>query len=115
LFATYWDFGEPQTSRDDFVQKEMGHACEWETSMILRLNPKLVHDHTKVASIPNSYGFGKAYRGWTTKDRTAPGHIGTPAVASAEKGEVLFETFANGICGFLDQVVNWDGVSWDAK
>ncbi|MFO1004872.1 MAG: creatininase family protein [Planctomycetaceae bacterium] len=115
LFATYWDFGEPQTSRDDFVQKEMGHACEWETSMILRLNPKLVHDHTKVASIPNSYGFGKAYRGWTTKDRTAPGHIGTPAVASAEKGEVLFETFANGICGFLEQVVNWDGVSWDAK
>src|SRR5580698_4546513 len=33
LSATYWQFGGRP---DGLVQSEMGHACEWETSMILR-------------------------------------------------------------------------------
>jgi hypothetical protein len=33
-----------------------------------------------------------AYRGWTTKDRTASGHIGHPQDATADKGEYLFAT-----------------------
>ena len=115
LFTTYWDVGSPQTCRDDLVQKEMGHACEWETSMILRIAPHLVQPHTEIAPVPFDYGFGKAYRGWTTKDRTVPGHIGSPAQATVEKGEALFETFTTGVCGFLEQVIRWDGVSWDAK
>ncbi len=41
-----------------------------------------------------------------------PGHIGDPAHATAEKGESLFATFTDGVCGFLDQVIAWDGVSW---
>lgn len=114
LFATYWDFGSPTTCRDDLVQTTMGHACEWETSMILRIAPHLVQPHTEVPTVPAGYGFGKAYRGWTTKDRTVPGHIGTPAAATPEKGEALLETFSSGICGFLEQVIHWDGVSWDA-
>ncbi len=31
LFTTYWDFGSPKSCRDDLIQKEMGHACEWES------------------------------------------------------------------------------------
>lgn len=114
LFTTYWDFGNPKSCRDDLVQKEMGHACEWETSMILRIAPHLVQPHTAIEPVPFGFGFGKAYRGWTTKDRTVPGHIGDPAHATAEKGESLFATFTEGVCGFLDQVIAWDGVSWDA-
>ena len=115
LFTTYWDHGSPKTCREDLVQKEMGHACEWETSMILRIAPHLVQPHTAIADVPFGFGFGKAYRGWTTKDRTVPGHIGAPAHATAEKGESLFETFSTGVCGFLEQVIGWDGVSWDAE
>lgn len=114
LFATYWDFGTPKSCGTDLVQQEMGHACEWETSMILRIAPQLVKPHTAVEPVPFGFGFGKAYRGWTTKDRTVPGHIGFPAQATAEKGEALFSTFADGVCGMLDQVCEWDGVSWDA-
>ena len=115
LFATYWDHGQPNLKRTDLVQTQMGHACEWETSMILRLAPQLVKDLSKADAVPFGFAFEPAYRGWTTKDRTVPGHIGEPRMATAEKGEALFQTFATGVVQFLEQVVAWDGHSWDQQ
>lgn len=109
LFATYWDFGSPAEGRPDFVQKQMGHACEWETSMILRIAPRLVGEIAKLEDIDPAFGFEPAYKGWTTKDRTGPGHIGVPRHANAEKGEHLFATFAAGLESYLGRVAAWDG------
>src|SRR6516165_4037441 len=40
LAATYWNLGpNPSSAAVTFEQNRMGHACEWETSMILRLAP----------------------------------------------------------------------------
>ena len=39
LFSAYWDQARPNDGRPDLVQSQMGHACEWETSMMLRLAP----------------------------------------------------------------------------
>ncbi|MCX7407428.1 MAG: creatininase family protein [Planctomycetales bacterium] len=113
LFATYWDSAKPNEGRSDFVQSQMGHACEWETSMILKLAPHLVKDISKLETVPFGFAFEPAYRGWTTKDRTVPGYIGSPQAATAEKGEHLFQAFSNGVCQFLDQVIAWDGKSWE--
>lgn len=113
LFATYWDSANPNMGRSDLVQTQMGHACEWETSMILRLDPHLVKDITKLEEVPFGFAFEPAYRGWITKDRTVPGHIGSPQFANAEKGEYLFQTFSAGVTQFLEQVIAWDGHSWD--
>ena len=113
LFATYWDSAKPNEGRSDLVQSQMGHACEWETSMILKLHPHLVKDITKLETVPFGFAFEPAYRGWITKDRSAPGHIGSPQAATSEKGEYLFQTFSNGVCQFLDQVIAWDGHSWE--
>jgi creatinine amidohydrolase len=45
LFATYWSVGgRPREVDPSLTQPEMGHACEWETSMMLRLRPELVGD-----------------------------------------------------------------------
>src|SRR4051812_4164312 len=53
LFATYWSLAsEPHTAHPELQQKTMGHACEWETSMVLRLAPELVKDHTQVPPQP---------------------------------------------------------------
>jgi creatinine amidohydrolase len=90
----------------------MGHACEWETSMILRLAPQLVGDVTRLATVEFGFAFEPAYRGWITKDRTAPGHIGSPQHASADKGEHLFSAFSSGVTAFLERVIGWDGASW---
>jgi creatinine amidohydrolase len=57
--------------------------------------------------------FEPASRGWITKDRTEPGHIGYPRHATAEKGEILFRTFAADVVALLERVIKWDGKSWD--
>lgn len=110
LFSSYWDLAQPPTV---YTQKTMGHACEWETSMILRLAPHLVAgDITKLETVPNGYAFDPAYRGWITKERTPTGHIGSPQDASAEKGENLFELFSGGVVNFVREIRAWDGQSW---
>lgn len=81
--------------------------------MILRLTPHLVKDITKLEEVPFGFAFEPAYRGWITKDRTVPGHIGSPQHASSEKGEYLFQTFSTGVVKLLEQVIAWDGHSWE--
>jgi creatinine amidohydrolase len=54
-----------------------------------------------------------AVRGWTTKDRSEAGHIGYPNLATAEKGELLFQVFTDDVMAFLERVVRWDGKAWD--
>ena len=111
LFATYWSLGtEPVTG---FEQKEMGHACEWETSMILRIDPALAGDYRAAAVVPQGNSFLPASRGWITRERTEPGHIGSPQAASVEKGEALLSRFAGDAAAFLERVIAWDGRSWN--
>lgn len=113
LFATYWHLDAKPGEADGLHQKEMGHACEWETSMILRLAPQWVGNYKKAEPVDPGMGFSPGFRAWTTPDRTRPGHIGSPHLATAEKGERLFHIFAGGVTGFLERVVRWDGKSWN--
>lgn len=114
LFATYWHLTPaPPKAGPAFVQPQMGHACEWETSMMLRLAPHLVGDHRAVQPVEFGNAFEPATRGWITRDRTVPGHIGRPSVATAEKGEALFSLFTQGAVSLLERVLRWDGKSWD--
>jgi len=106
LTATYWTLGTRPQERDRrFVQSRMGHACEWETSMMLRLAPHLVGDYTAVRAVSQEDDFHPAHRAWITKDRSEPGHIGDPRHASAEKGELLFEWFASDVVALLEQLL----------
>jgi creatinine amidohydrolase len=111
LFGTYWQLGTT-TAMSGFVQDRMGHACEWETSMMLRLAPSLVGEYLKTEFVPFGTPFEPAARGWTTPDRSGPGHIGDPRAASAQKGEVLFTRFVEDAVGLLKRVIAWDGTSW---
>ncbi len=114
LFATYWLLGgKPRDVDPSIEQPEMGHACEWETSMMLRLRPELVGDLTNVEPVAFGNAFAPASRGWITKDRSAPGHIGDPRRATAAKGEALFRVFSDDVVRLLERVLAWDGRSWD--
>jgi creatinine amidohydrolase len=115
LFATYWDFAKPWETRSDLVQKQMGHACEWETSMIQRIAPHLVRDVSKIDTVEFGFAFEPAYRGWITRDRTVPGHIGSPQFANPEKGEHLLASFSAGVVQFLERVRAWDGSAWQDR
>jgi creatinine amidohydrolase len=114
LAATYWQLGGKPSSVDSSIaQDRMGHACEWETSMILRLAPHSVGELSSVDPVAMSAPFEPAARGWITRERSAEGHIGDPRRATAEKGETLFRIFAQDVVSFLERVIAWDGHSWD--
>jgi creatinine amidohydrolase len=111
---TYWDSANPADMIPGLVQTQMGHACEWETSMILALRPELVvGDVTQIPVVPFGRGAAPGYRGWTMPDRSEPGHIGDPAAATKEKGEALFRVFADGVAAFLTRVVESTDSRWD--
>jgi creatinine amidohydrolase len=114
LFATYWHLdGAAEKSHPELKQAVMGHACEWETSMVLRLAPQWVKDHRQVP--PQDFGtpFEPATRGWTMADRSEHGHVGDPREATAEKGEALLEAFARGTVAMIERMIEWDGQSWN--
>ena len=105
LSTTYWTLGaRPAESDKSLVQSSMGHACEWETSMMLRIRPELVGDYRSVKPISQADPFTPANRGWITTDRSEPGHIGDPSQASAEKGELIFRLFAEDVAAYLERL-----------
>ena len=115
LAATYWALGSrPKQTDSSLVQDQMGHACEWETSMILHLAPQLVGDLSGLEAVAPGMPFEPASQGWITKDRSGEGHIGDPRQATAAKGQMLFRVFSQDVVTFLERVIQWDGRSWDA-
>jgi creatinine amidohydrolase len=114
LSTTYWTLGGRPNEVDPAIRQDrMGHACEWETSMILRIAPHLVGDLKPVEPAPFGNAFEPAHRAWITKDRTAAGHIGDPRQATAEKGETILKVFAADVVALLERVRAWDGRSWE--
>ncbi len=114
LFATYWNLGaEPWKQEPALQQRMMGHACEWETSMVLRIRPELVGDLSQTSDVPFGNAFEPATRGWIMPDRSEPGHIGDPRDATAAKGEALFSCFTDEVVRLLERVIAWDGMSWE--
>jgi creatinine amidohydrolase len=109
LFTTYWDHARPWENHPGLVQRSMGHACEWETSMVQAIAPDLVGPISELLDIPMGYEFEPAYRGWITDDRSTFGHIGAPRHAAPEKGEHLLECYAASVAGFLARVSDWTG------
>lgn len=115
LACTYWTLGgKPYEVNGQIKQQQMGHACEWETSMMLRIRPELVGDLSHVEAVDFGRAFAPAHRAWITKDRTAAGHIGDPRSATAEKGETLLQVFSADVIAMMERVIQWDGQQWDA-
>jgi creatinine amidohydrolase len=113
LFSPYWALGSRPHQLDPSIkQQAMGHACEWETSMILALAPRLVGDYKNAAAVDPGGPFDPASRAWTTEDRSTAGHIGQPALATAEKGETLLKLFSQDLVNFLKRVIDWNGSRW---
>lgn len=108
LTATYWLLGsQPATLRATISQQRMGHACEWETSMVLKLHPDWVGDYVTAEPVVMDEWCEPAVRGWVTQDRSSRGHIGDPRAASAEKGEFLLDVFSQDVAALLERVRQW--------
>jgi creatinine amidohydrolase len=105
LSATYWQLGTATTDPDpSFSQTAMGHACEWETSMMLALRPELVGDYRSQPAVSQARKYAPANQAWTTRDLSEQGYIGDPAVATAEKGKKLFDRFSADVIAMLERI-----------
>jgi creatinine amidohydrolase len=114
LMQTYWGFEmPPQESHFTLLQREMGHACEWETSMVLAIRPDLVGSFEHLSPIDPGNPFRPGIRAWKTSDRSHLGYIGAPHAATSSKGQALLSHFSSALVEWLRRVVAWDGKSWD--
>jgi creatinine amidohydrolase len=89
--ASYWDVAAKELAAlAEGPRKVMGHACEFETSMILALRPDLVQVR-EIADDGTPYP--ETLRGLFLPEdmaqRTKRGAFGYPELASAEKGRAM--------------------------
>lgn len=98
--GSYWDLaGDLIAEALDGDQKRVGHACEFETSMILHLRPELVAaDRVADAGKLVADNIDGLFLSRDMRHRTQHGCTGRPDLASAEKGKALFD-------GIVDRLV----------
>jgi creatinine amidohydrolase len=89
--ASYWDLAAKELAAlAEGPRKVMGHACEYETSMLLALRPDLVRREAIRNDPPRDT---PALRGLFLADdmmqKTDHGAVGYPELASAEKGRMF--------------------------
>lgn len=94
----------------------MGHACEFETSMMLHVSPHLVHMDRAVPLYPDpGSGYlttdllgGSAIRTYLDfRDLSATGTLGDPSLASAAAGEAFFAAAVDALAAFLADFRTW--------
>jgi len=91
--ASYWDLARAEIAGlAEGPRKEMGHACEMETSMVLALRPELVRRQEIKDDPPRAEPELRGlFLAEDMKQRTRQGAVGYPERASAEKGQALIQ------------------------
>lgn len=89
--ASYWEIAEKELAAlAEGKRASMGHACEFETSMILALRPELVQRaEIRNDPAPDEPALRGLYVSEDMKQRTDHGAVGYPELASAEKGRAF--------------------------
>ena len=91
--ASYWDLAAKELAAlAEAPRKAMGHACEFETSMVLALRPDLVRRDQIKDDPPNDDAVLRGlYLAEDMKQRTDHGCVGYPESATPEKGRRFLE------------------------
>lgn len=91
--ASYWELAHDELAAlAEGPRKIMGHACEFETSMILALRPDLVRqDEIRDDGLPEDPRLRGLFTSEDMAQRTRRGVYGHPERASAEKGRRMLD------------------------
>jgi len=116
-FSSWWTIAAEQVAAIQNIEQEMvTHACEQETSMILRLRPELVKlENACGAVIPFDSAFYcpdfsrpsrvDVPRGFDQLSTT--GAFGHPEIATADKGDALFSAAVTEVVAFVREFAEW--------
>ncbi len=91
--ASYWDLAAQELAAlAEGPRKTMGHACEFETSMVLALRPDLVRrEEIRDDPPPAEPALRGLYLAEDMKQRTDHGAVGYPERATAQKGRAFLQ------------------------
>lgn len=106
--ASYWSIAdEAIASRLVGEDKQVGHACEAETALIMHLRPELVDTD---ALAPAMGWLPDVVEGMFVcrdmKQRTAAGATGRPDLATAEQGHQMFDAIVDRVCLAADRLLD---------
>lgn len=110
LWLAFVNWFELVSAPDDWRQKKIIHACEWETSTIQAVRPDLVNEADMPATLrdigskfykPDYSAPGKADIARTIEQNSPSGAFGYPEAAAPEKGEILYEQAAREFAAFV--------------
>ncbi|MDF1513170.1 MAG: creatininase family protein [Anaerolineae bacterium] len=117
VFATWFSLAAPQIAAlDELDQKKVTHACELETSIILRLRPELVDlnaargTEAALDSVFYSPDASRSSRVSSTRPFehiTLHGGYGRPELATSEKGESLLKVAVAEVVAFVQEFATW--------
>lgn len=95
--ASYWEIAADElASLAKGPRKTMGHACEFETSMMLALRPDLVRrDQIKNDPPREEPALRGLFRADDMRQITTNGAVGYPEEANAEKGQQFLDAAIN--------------------
>lgn len=106
--GSYWDVAVKE--REQFLQgdhKFVGHACEFETSLMLHVRPDLV-DQPLCSNagelVPSEVGEVFVSRDMT--QRTQAGFTGRPDLATAETGQKIFEAIVTNLQATVQKLLS---------
>jgi creatinine amidohydrolase len=119
VFATWFAMAAPQIAALDVLEKQdhVTHACELETSMILRIRPELVRmdlarganfDFGSAFYTPDSSGPSRVTVVRPFEHISATGALSHPEAATPEKGEVLYEVAVRELVAFVREFAGWN-------
>ena len=106
--AAYWDLAAPEIATLCRAhRKEMGHACEIETSMMLHLRPDMVR-LDQVVDDPDTTPFGLRGLSWPRDfaRQTDHGVVGYPESADAEQGRLMLEAAVEGVAAVARRLLD---------
>lgn len=94
----------------------MGHACEFETALLMHVRPDLVKVDRAVNHYPDTgteylttdlLGASRVQSYLDFKDLSPSGTLGDPTLASAEKGARFFDAVTESLARFIDDFASW--------
>jgi len=116
LMVTWWKLAsESLIKLNESGKGGVGHACEFETSLMQLIAPQLVdQDRLEIGKHNPTFPWaeGDMLRGATaslyrsTKEMTTNGVFGNPKYASIEKGEKITKLIVNGLKNIVTDLLN---------
>jgi creatinine amidohydrolase len=110
--ANWWTVGKPDARQLRLESPSITHACEYETSLMLWLQPALV-DPAKAVDVPPAIDSP-----WLTGEKrvalfrrfaamTPTGNLDRPTAATANKGEAILRAVVDDVVSFVEDFSTW--------